>query len=56
MSQPKPTTEQQKVTFGAFLDGRLVSSITVEATPRQMESAIRTLRNSYPEGQVYRKI
>jgi hypothetical protein len=45
-----------KVTYGAFLNGRLVTSVTVDAVPRQIESAIRLLRDSYPEAQIFRKV
>jgi len=45
-----------KITYGAFLNGRLVTSVTVDAVPRQIESAIRLLRDSYPEAQIFRKV
>ncbi|MCG5072245.1 hypothetical protein [Paraburkholderia tagetis] len=49
--------EQPKiVTIGAFLSGKLVCSITVRDTPREIESAKRCLLNSYPEAKVYRKL
>ncbi|EPS1221670.1 hypothetical protein ACVBR5_000901 [Burkholderia cenocepacia] len=44
------------VTIGAFLNGRLVSSLTVADTPRAIESAKRCLLGSYPEAQLYRKL
>lgn len=45
------------VTFGAFLNGVLVCTITVDSTkPRDVESALRCLRNSYPEAIIYRKL
>lgn len=45
-----------KITYGAFINGRLMTSITVDATPRACESAIRLLRDSYPDAQIFRKV
>ena len=44
------------VTIGAFLNGKLVCTITVRDTPREIESAKRCLTNSYPEAQIFRKV
>lgn len=45
------------ITFGAFLNGKLVCTITVDSSkPRDVESALRCLRNSYPEATIYRKL
>ncbi len=44
------------VTLGAFLDGKLVCTITVPNKPRDIESAKRCLSNSYPEASIYRKL
>lgn len=45
-----------EVTLGAFLDGKLVCTITVPDRPRDVESAKRCLTNSYPEGRVFKKL
>lgn len=45
-----------KITYGAFINGRLMTSVTVDATPRQIESALRLLRDSYPTAQIFRKV
>lgn len=45
------------ITFGAFLNGKLVCTIAVDSSkPRDVESALRCLRNSYPEATIYRKL
>ncbi|CAE6839103.1 hypothetical protein R75777_06981 [Paraburkholderia nemoris] len=44
------------VTLGAFLDGKLVCTITVRNKPRDIESAKRCLSDSYPEAQIFRKL
>lgn len=44
------------ITIGAFLNGKLVCSLTVPNRPRDIESAIRCLRGSYPEAHIYRKL
>lgn len=46
----------EKVTYGAFINGRLMTSVTVDATPRLAESVIRLLRDSYPTAQIFRKV
>lgn len=44
------------ITIGAFLNGRLVSSLTVANNARSIESAKRCLSDSYPEAQIFRKL
>lgn len=46
----------QNVTIGAFLNGKLVSSITVPNNARSIESAKRCLLGSYPEAKIFRKV
>lgn len=49
-------TKVAQVTLGAFLDGKLVCTITVPNLSRDVESAKRCLTNSYPEAKVFKKL
>lgn len=44
------------VTIGAFHNGRMLSSVTVPNEPRAIESAIRVMRDSYPDALICRKL
>jgi hypothetical protein len=44
------------VTIAAFVNGKMMSSVTVPNQPRAVESAIRLMRDSYPDAMVCRKL
>jgi hypothetical protein len=48
--------EQVKITFGAFVNGKMMTSITVNATPKEIEMAKRFMANNWPDAQIYRKL
>jgi hypothetical protein len=44
------------VTIAAFVNGKMMSSVTIPDNPRSVEGAIRLMRDSYPGAMVCRKL